>query len=324
MAEQSFPILCQLKTCGKPLYGPVKYCPYCGFMNPVVEEVSEKVETGQVAEESAVTPTNTEKTSQEQPSISEPEIEKKSAKKPEQVAQPGDKTPDKKSEENKVPQEEKAPEKKEEAPKTEKKPHIAVPPQPEPKPDPKPGNLKWAVIAVVLALAVAGYFFVHKNGKGPADTSVSPQSPEATTSTNGPRDSARILAQDALRKGTDLSVTISKIPKLEKVLEAARNLGEISPRYQDQITSAESTVKAATDDRDKSLLAYIGKVTELGRYTPGDVSYAMGVVKKEDRSPREKIVVELLDANVKSERDSGSDPKKVLRDFTGRFMDFVE
>ncbi len=158
--------------------------------------------------------------------------------------------------------------------------------------------------------------FCPQKGGGPE--------PGTTTSTNGPRDSARILAEDSLRKGTDLSVTISKIPKLEKVLDAARKLGEISPRYQDQISSAEATVKAAQDDRDKCLLAYLGKVSELGRYKQEEISYAMGVVRKKDLSPREKIIVELLEAHVKSERDSGSDPKKVLRDFTGRFRDFVE
>jgi len=294
MPEQSYPILC--KSCGKQLYGPVSYCPYCAapyVVAPAKETVEEPATIEQLTEDTVVSP-RPESVSVQQPPPAQAETPPESP--PEEILKvtPEVKPPEQKSET--------APEKKDEKPKSDPVP-------------PVPGKWKWIAIAVVLVVGIAGYFYIHKD-PNPLDPAASGQ---------GKKDSARIVAQDALRLGTGLSLTISKLPKLDKVLIAAKQLGDISPRYQEQIASAKNMVSSARTDRDKSLMSYIGKVVELGRYTPDQVSYAMGVIQSGDISPREKIVVELLTKHVNSSRNSSkADAKKLLSDFTQRFNDFVD
>jgi hypothetical protein len=180
--------------------------------------------------------------------------------------------------------------------------------------------MKWFVIvlAIIMIAGVAGYYALgrHKTGSsGPGNLA---------TEDIGPREQARAVALDAVRRGTLLSVTISKIPKLEKVLDAARKLAEISPRYQEQVDSAEKTVKSAQNERDKDLMVYLKKVVELAAYSPAQVSTVLEMVRREDLAPRDKIVVDLIESHVSAERNSGSDPNRVLNEFTERFKDYIE
>ncbi|MGB5158069.1 MAG: hypothetical protein WBN77_11630 [Desulfobacterales bacterium] len=304
MSDPSYPIQCQ--SCSKPQYGPVKFCPYCGFQTPVApvaEEVPEKVEPGQVTEESAGIFTSPEHVSQEPILEPEPIMEQNTTLKPEQVPPTTVETVSETSEDKqKMASDDSGSE----------TPKDVPTPLPKPDPVPKRDYLKWILVAVVFAVvAIAGYL-IYKPviTKPPTDHG---------------KENARILELDALRNGTDLSVTISKIPKLEKVLEAARRLGEISPRYQSQITLAKATLSAARNERDKNLLSYLGKVSELGRYTPEQISYAMGVIKNGDLTSREKKVAELLTEHVNSiNKKKKADPKKILLDFNRSFNDFVE
>jgi hypothetical protein len=187
-------------------------------------------------------------------------------------------------------------------------------------------KLKWIfIVAVVVVGIVAGYLFSHKKVGASLDSSGAPQSSTTSTPVQGQKESARIVALDALRRGTDLSLTISKLPKLEKVVAAAKKLGEISPRYQEQITLAQKTLSTVQKDQDTSLVAYFGKVVELDRYTPDQISYAMNAVQNGDISPREKSVAELLSRHVDMlHNNPTTDPKKFLADYTGRFSSFVE
>ena len=303
-----YPINCN--KCNQALYGPVKYCPFCGVQTPVahaVKEVSNKVDIGQITKESAGISTSPDIVSQE--TISGLDIEKKVSKKPEHDPQPTDEIPVKQSEEKIILPEVKTPEKKEETSQEEKKPVPIASSPPEPGPIPKPNNLKWIIVAVVLvAVVISGYLFFHKKDTPPP-----------------PNDSARILALDALRMGTDLSVTISNIPRLEKNLKGAKELGDISPRYQEQVTMAENTLKSALKNRDKNLLAYFGKVVELRRYKTDQISYAMRIINNGDRTLREKKVIELLTKHVDYlSKNKETDPKKLLSDFNMQFSDFVD
>jgi ribosomal protein L40E len=197
-----------------------------------------------------------------------------------------------------------------------------------PKPVSLPNsNLKWIIIGIVLlvvvvAVSVSVYIFSQKKNEKPV---VQPQTSNNVTPAYGTHDSTRILALDALRIGTDLSVTVSKIPKLEKVVEAAKELGQVSPRYQEQVTTAENTLDSALKNRDKNLLAYFGKVVELSRYTPEQISYAMGVINNGDLTLREKKVIELLTKHIDYLRENKeNDPTKLLSDFNIQFNDFVD
>lgn len=173
------------------------------------------------------------------------------------------------------------------------------------------GSWKWVVIAFILVSVLVGYLtYRNHNIAPPLDHG---------------KESARILALDAIRVGTDLSLSISKLPKLEKVRQAAQNLGKISPRYQDQVRSAESQVKATQNKIDKNLMSYFSKVLELSQYTPEQISYAFGVIRNGDLAPREKIVVELLNEHVQVVRNNNkADTAHILESFTKRFSNYVD
>lgn len=161
-----------------------------------------------------------------------------------------------------------------------------------------------SVLVVVLSIAL--FFIFLKSGYGPPDA-------------------ARIVALDTLSKGTDLSVSVSKIPKLEKVFDAAKELGDISPRYQDEVKMAEDTLQSALKNRDKNLLAYLGKVVELGRYTPEQISKAVSIIDGGDLTKREKIVTQLIKKHIDYLRnDNNTDPKKILSDFNNQFSNFAD
>ena len=319
-----YPINCN--NCNQALYGPVKSCPFCGVQTPVVhsgEKVFNKVETIQVPEESAGISTSPNIVSQEPISKPKLDIEKKVSTKPEHVPQPTDEIPVKQSEEKIILPEVKTPEKKEEPTQEEKKPVPFASSPPVWDPIPKPSNLKWIIVVVVsVALSISLYLFFHKKDDVPV---IPNKISESETLIDGRKASARILALDVLRKGTDLSVIISKIPKLEKVLDGARDLGKISPRYQEQIATSEKTVSTAHKNRDNCLLAYFGKVVELSHYTPEQISYARGVINNGDLTLREKKVMELLTKHVDYlSKNTKPDPTKLLSDFNMQFNDFVD
>lgn len=164
----------------------------------------------------------------------------------------------------------------------------------------------WVVAALILVAGIAGYLFWGRRTDPPP-----PPPPER-------------IARETRHQGNLLSVTISKLPNLEKVRDSARKLVEISPRYEDQLALAEETLKTAKSNRDKNLMAYLKKIVELARYSPQQVSDALEIIRREDLTPRDKIVIDLIESHVNAERNSGADPKKVLLDFNGRFSDFVD
>ena len=334
MPEPIYPVTC--RSCSKPLYGPVTYCPFCGDVSSAVEtEVVTKVaepvlDTPRIEREvekpSPIKPDETPlpQAGKTEPALAEkdaPEIkttkpvvgpatEQKSSVQDPSIAAPAPAAAPATS----VPQA------------THATPFAPVPPQ-------APKFWKWVAVAALLVVVFAGYRFSHKKAGAAPDPSVSqgssgPASPASTPASEpgqGKKDSARVVAQDALRKGTDLSLTVSKIPKLVKVLEAAKQLGDISPRYQEQVASAESTVSSARRDLNRGVLAYIGKIAELESYSPEQKSYAMQIILKGDLAPREKVVAELLQKHADSSRNGSKlGPKKMLNDFTSRFNDFTD
>jgi hypothetical protein len=195
------------------------------------------------------------------------------------------------------------------------KPHAMSFTREQKKPDRTILKIAIACVAVLL-VAILGYRAFH-NGAGGNGGTEGPKGPTGEV--------ARAVASETLRQGTDLSVTISKIPKLENVLQAAKKLQDISPRYQDQVTSAESTVQSARKTRDKYLMAYISKALELSRYTPEQISYALRIVQNGDLTSREKIVCDLLTEHINDLRSgTKANPSKMLLDYNKRFSNFVD
>jgi hypothetical protein len=142
---------------------------------------------------------------------------------------------------------------------------------------------------------------------------------------DGRREAARVLALEALRQGTALSVTISSLPKLERVRRAAEKLLEVSPRYQEQVASAKKVLGDVEDKRDQSLSDYLKKVTELSRYQPNYITSALDSIQNGDLTPREKMVAAMLSDHVGSSRNGvDPDPAHWLSEYTQRFSGFVD
>lgn len=196
--------------------------------------------------------------------------------------------------------------------------------KPNPEKTPIHGKWKWIGVGVAMMLIVgfAANFISQYKRKGmelinPQDLS------NKSIPDQGKRESARALGLEALQQGTHLSHAINKLPALEKVLQGARKLGEISSRYQEQIHSAESMVNSARNDQEKSLTAYRGKILELGRYTPEQISNALGIIQKGELTSREKIVSGLLANHVNLLlQNTKIDSTQIFSDFTVKFREF--
>ena len=300
MLEQPYPISC--RSCEKLLYGPVKFCPYCASATttpPTVETTNVEPEhTGHATKNISAIPSPisvlqehiSSPHNETPPESLEGNIETSSSEIDSLQASPVEHNIDKiikspAQNDTRI---------------AEKTTEGLVHPN-------NTGKLKWIALALVLSVGIASYFIFH--------IVVKPPPPEST----------RVALDDILRHGTSLSMSITKLPKLEKVLQAAQKLGEISSRYQEQSTSAKSNLNDVRNARDKSLKAYQGCVIELVRYTPEQISSAMGVIRKADLTPREKIVTELIEQHVNFLRTSNkANPEKFLLDFNQRFSNFAE
>jgi hypothetical protein len=178
---------------------------------------------------------------------------------------------------------------------------------------PKIRLLKWLglVAFVIVGLIIYGIYLGRPVGPGPGDPP--------------PSELARNAALGALRQGNSLSLAISKMPKLEKVMQSAQKLANISPRYQEYVTDAQRSLRETNERWDNCLKTYISKVLELSRYSPQQINSAMETVLNGDLTPREKIVTELLTRHVNSLKNNADpDPAQWLADFKARFGNFVD
>lgn len=225
-------------------------------------------------------------------------------------------------------------------------------------PDQKParwGKGKWVFLVVVLIIATGliTWLLINRSSlKGPAPPNTSylprktdPQStgkPDTTRTEptqkktqetvqneqpqiDAKREAARVLALGALRYCTNLSLAISKLPKMEKVLKAAQNLEDVSPRYQPQVDLAKKMLESVREDQNKSFMACVDKMTQLSRYGSDQRAYAVQTVKNSDLFPRERIVWNILEGyDIELSNGKEVDPKQWLSDFSTKFSNFVE
>jgi len=192
----------------------------------------------------------------------------------------------------------------------------------------------WAyVLLVTVVIGVFGYL-VFRSKEYPANNppvappSSSPEQkqppPPPVTPNHAQREAARLVGLEALHLGTMLAATLNNLPKVEKVVQNAKRLQAISPRYQQQVTKAESILRDAHYKRDKYLLAYIGKALIIGRYSPETISFALQSIQNGDLTPRERMVSDLLVKHLRSLREQEPNPTQWLADFTHSFNDFVD
>lgn len=298
MSDHVYPIPCISKLCSKSLYGPVKYCPYCGVMievypTQVLKDTTPASPHTPLSSKAVLTPPITE--------TAVPFDSSKTRKAAESIAS-----------EHKEKFE----------PLLEEKTAIS-------NPNPISGKWKWIGFAIVLAVCLVFYFMTAgKQGRGRITTEEDKNGLTIRgvgTSETSQREAARSLAIEALRQGTDVSVMISKLPKLEKVLQAAKKLQEITPRYQEQVTAAENILQTSQVKKDKSFMAYFDRVLQLEKYGMEQIEYAISSIKNGDPSPREAAVLDLLSKHLRLLHDnSKADPVRLLSDFDNIFMTFID
>jgi len=157
MPDQSYPISC--RSCGKQLYGPTLYCPYCAapcIVAPTVVPAATTETIKQEAADNVVIPPSNESIAIQQPIAKQDEI-------PVAVSSPG-----------KTHQQERISE-----PITEKIVLTANDDfaQPVVQPAKSSSKLRWIVVTVMVA-GIAGYFYSHQKSA----TSVAPSAPVTSTS----------------------------------------------------------------------------------------------------------------------------------------------
>ena len=156
------------------------------------------------------------------------------------------------------------------------------------------------------------------DGKGDASTSNAPA--RAAVSTQPSFDPSELI-----RLGTALSAIISEIPKKEMVLESARELVKVSPRYQEDLTIAENTYNNARENREKRIDSYLNEIQNLSKVFSSK-QITDSIEKNQERlSERQKISIELAKEHLRLLQDGYTIDKKMIQnDFSQRFEGFVD
>jgi serine/threonine protein kinase len=155
---------------------------------------------------------------------------------------------------------------------------------------------------------------------GKADTSTANAPARTAVSTQTPFDPSELI-----RLGTALSASISEIPKKEMVLESARDLVKVSPRYQEDLTIAENTYNNARENREKRIDSYLNEIQKLSKaFTSKQINDS--IEKNQERlSERQKISLELAKEHLRLLQDGYTIEKKAIQnDFSQRFEGFVD
>ncbi len=139
------------------------------------------------------------------------------------------------------------------------------------------------------------------------------------------RESARSLAQDAGRNGVNLSVYLSRLERLAKTLETAKELAATSTRYQEQVAAVEkSMVELEAAARDQ-LQGYRDKVGKLGEYGKEHIDFAFTQLEATEMTKRERLVMELVKVHVKAFAEARrADSDAWFQEFRKRFEGFSD
>jgi len=109
------------------------------------------------------------------------------------------------------------------------------------------------------------------------------------------------------------------------VLESARELVKVSPRYQEDLTIAENTYNNARENREKRIDSYLNEIQNLSKAFSSKQITDATEVSQERLSERQKISLELAKEHLRLLHDGYSiDKKMILNDFSKRFEGFVD
>jgi tetratricopeptide (TPR) repeat protein len=315
MSEPSYPIACRHSDCGKPLYGQVKFCPYCGRsmdQTPIPEhdrpevdnkepQISSSQETGSADKQEGAKHSPTEDVPVDETPKPQDEPQLEPLKKSQDV------TPEKKTPEI-----------------TE---HIgSKSDMVDKQPKAPSGKLKWFAMAAIFIfiLFISGYYIMHrKDTIGNEESKTQPESEETTgklSSSKAKCETEFALAQEALRYGVQISVILDMINKQKEIMNSAKKLVEISDRYKPQFDEASNNMHASLEKRDKAMNVYRNKVMQLSSSNSEQVVCALDSIRKINLDSSEKIVVNLITGHIDSLR-KGKKPnqKSWLADFNKHF-----
>jgi len=139
------------------------------------------------------------------------------------------------------------------------------------------------------------------------------------------RESARSLAQDAGRNGVNLSVYLSRLERLGETLKTARELAEVSARYQEQVAAVEKSMKELETAARDQLGGYRDKIASLGEYGQGHIDFAFTELGAREMTGRERLVMELLQEHVKAFAEQRrADTDAWFEEYRTRFAGFSD
>lgn len=113
------------------------------------------------------------------------------------------------------------------------------------------------------------------------------------------RESARSMAQDATRNGVNLSVYLSRLTRLAETLKTAKELAEVSSRYQEQAAAVEKSVKELETAMHEQLQGYGEKIGTLGGYEQSYIDHAFRELESKNMTRREQLVTNVLREHVR-------------------------
>lgn len=136
------------------------------------------------------------------------------------------------------------------------------------------------------------------------------------------RETARSLAQDAARNGANISIYLARLEHLGRSRNAAKQLTELSPRYQEQLDSIDRAIADIDAGISEQLAGYREKVSSLGDYELNYIDHAIDTLMEREPPMREQIVLALLKDHLYAFAEQRrAEPQRWLKDFRERFAD---
>jgi len=294
MSKLLYPVKCGNESCGKDLYGPVVFCPFCGkdfeeMVPPVREEKTKILEQSKQDNDADGTNDPPDEEPTTYPNTTKIIDERGWGSGKNNTAQP------KKSNRWKW-------------------------------------IIPFALLLAVIAFYMFWIGGDKEPQPTPPSTPEKSEWPVKTitevpvkTVTEVPVKPVRKTAVEALDACIGLSVSVTKLSNEEEVLKKARNLMKINIRYKPQFDLAKKTVASAYKKRDEKLMRYFDNLHEMRRYPSDRVSGVLKNLREGAQTSRKRAGATLLAEQVITLRKNpNADPKQLLPDFTKRFSKFID
>lgn len=142
---------------------------------------------------------------------------------------------------------------------------------------------------------------------------------------NAQQEGARSLAQDAVRNGVIFSVYLSRLQRLNNAMDKARQLLEVSARYQRNVDSIQKQLNELKNATDEQFQGYKNKLLKLGEYEETYIAKAFVILQQKQSSLREKAVQSILQKHVAAYRKKRQElPQQWRQDIVEVFTAFKD